>query len=205
MPSVVEAPVVPDVEEVRAAPGVDDAQLLFREARQRRHRRRIVVVGAVVCSVVCLGITFLVTGGGGHFSGGPPTASSKGPVGGATTQHSPPQSHGRQVPATARPSVCEKGIAVRSPTRREGVLASVLPDRGPSARVSHHRSSGNPRGSVTGSFDDPCRPAPRRRGHSPRACSCPLLRGSPMCWSCVTAGLKYYPRRFVTFGRPNLI
>lgn len=124
MPSVVEAPVVPDVEEVRAAPGVDDAQLLFREARQRRHRRRIVVVGAVVCSVVCLGITFLVTGGGGHFSGGPPTASSKGPVGGATTQHSPPQSHGRQVPATARPSVCEKGIASVLP---RDAKASLLP------------------------------------------------------------------------------
>lgn len=124
MPSVVEAPVVPDVEEVRAEPGVDDARLLFREARKRRHRRRMLVVGAVVCSVVSLGITFLVTGSGGHFFGGPPTASSKGPVGGATIQESPPQGHGQQAPARARPSVCEKGIAS---VRPRDAKASLLP------------------------------------------------------------------------------
>jgi hypothetical protein len=124
MPSVLQAPVVPDMEHVRAEPRVDDARLLFEEARRRRHRRQILVVGVMLCSLLCLGITLLVTGGGGHFFGGPPTASSNGPVGGATIQQSAPEGHGRQTPVTARPSACDKGVVF---PRDAKASASLLP------------------------------------------------------------------------------
>lgn len=98
MSLVLQAPVVRDVEDVSSQLRIEDAELLFREARQRRRRRRILLVGAIMFGVLCLGATFLATGGVGRFFGGPPSASSQGPTGGVTIQESPPPSHGQQAP-----------------------------------------------------------------------------------------------------------
>lgn len=115
----------PVLRDIESEPKIEDAQLLFQEARQRRRRRKILVVGLIAFGVVCFGITFLTTGGGGHFFGSPPPASGKGPVGGATIQQSPPPSHGQQAPITARPSVCDKGIVFLPPGTKSS--AFLLP------------------------------------------------------------------------------